>query len=118
MITDAVQHQLSYSQSPKRRPSSTSGKVTDKLTQMRWGEGGGGLSLGPLILITWLQAVRQMRYVGKGGGGGGGEGGDLQQITAPSNSYLSFFLSFCPLCILRGFDKNFTRSSAEQVHTR
>ncbi len=28
--------------------------------------GGGGLSLSPLILITWLQAVRQTRNVGGG----------------------------------------------------
>ncbi len=42
------------------------------------GEGGegGGLSFSPLILITWPQAVRQMRNVGRGGGKveGGGVG--------------------------------------------
>jgi hypothetical protein len=30
------------------------------------GGGGGGLSLSPLILITWPQAVRQTRNVGEG----------------------------------------------------
>jgi hypothetical protein len=49
------------------------------------------------------------------GGGGGGEGGGSQQITAHSNSYPSFSSSFCPLCIRRGFDKNFASSSAEQI---
>jgi hypothetical protein len=48
-------------------------------------------------------------------GGRGGEGGGLQQITAHSNSYPYFSLSFCPLCIRRGFDKNSARSSAEQI---
>jgi hypothetical protein len=32
------------------------------------GEKGGGLTPGPLILITWPQAVRQTRNVEKGGG--------------------------------------------------
>ncbi len=85
------------------------------LSIILWGGGGregGGLSSSPLILITWPQAVRQTRNVGKRGGGGGG---DLQQITAHSNSCPSFSLSFCPLCIRRGFDKNFARSSAEQT---
>ncbi len=43
------------------------------------------------------------------------EGGDMQQITAHSNPYSSFSLSFCSLCIRRGFDKNFARSSAEHT---
>jgi hypothetical protein len=43
---------------------------------------------------------------GERGEGGGGERGGLQQITAHSNSCPSFPLSFCPLCIRRGFDKN------------
>ncbi len=54
------------------------------------------------------------------GEGGGGErgGGDIQQITAYSNPYSSFSLSFYPLCIRRGFDKNFARSCAEQELSR
>ncbi len=76
--------------------------------------GGGGLSLSHLILITWLQAVQQTRNVGGEGGGGDGEEGDLEQITAHSNSHSSFSSSFCLLCIRRGFDKNFACSSAEQ----
>jgi hypothetical protein len=44
----------------------------------------------------------------------GEEGGDdMQQITAPSNPYSSFSLSFYLLCIRRGFDKNFARRYAE-----
>ncbi len=73
-----------------------------------------GLSLSHLILITWLQAVRQTRNVGRREGGGGGRG-DMQQITAHSNPYSSFSLSFCPLCIRRGFDKSFARGRAEQM---
>ena len=69
------------------------------------GEGGGGVFL-KLILITWPQAVRQMRGVGRGEVGGG-RGGDMKQITAHSNPYSSFSLSFCPLCIRRGLDKKF-----------
>ncbi len=41
--------------------------------------------------------------------------GDMQQITAHSNSYSSLSLSFCPLCIRRGFDKSFARGRAEQM---
>ncbi len=77
---------------------------------------GGGVSLRQLILKTWPQAVRQMRGVGRGEGGGG-ERGDMKQITAHSNPYSSFSLSFCPLCIRRGFDKNFARGCAEQCNT-
>ncbi len=76
----------------------------------------GGLSLSPLILITWPQAVLQTHRVGKGGRWRGGERGDMQQITAYSNSHPSFSLYFCPLCIRRGFDKNFARSSAEHIY--
>ncbi len=47
-------------------------------------------------------------------GGEGRERGDMQQITAHSNSHPSFSLSFRPLCIRLGFDKNAARSSAEQ----
>jgi hypothetical protein len=50
-----------------------------------------------------------MRGVGRGEvRGGGGERGDIKQITAHSNPYSSFSLSFCPLCIRRGFDKKFS----------
>jgi hypothetical protein len=52
---------------------------------------------------------------GEGGRWGRWRRGDLQQITAHSNSYPSFSSSFCPLCIRQGFDKNFARSSAEQL---
>jgi hypothetical protein len=79
---------------------------------------GGGLSLGPLILITWPPAVRQTRNVGKVGGGGGEKGerrNVLLQITAHSNSCPSFSLSFCPLCIRRGFNKIFAHDSAKQL---
>jgi hypothetical protein len=31
----------------------------------------------------------------------------MKQITAHSNPYSSFSLSFFPLCIRRGFDKKF-----------
>ncbi len=41
--------------------------------------------------------------------------GDMQQITAHSNPYSSFSLSFCPLCIRRGFYKSFARGRAEQM---
>jgi hypothetical protein len=41
----------------------------------------------------------------------------MQQITARSNPYFSFSLSFCPLCIRRGFDKNFARSREGQLYT-
>ncbi len=79
---------------------------------------GGGFSLRQPILITLPQAVRQMRGVGRGEvGGGGGERGGMKQITAHSNPYSSFSLSFCPLCIRRGFDKNFARGRAEHFHS-
>jgi hypothetical protein len=62
--------------------------------------------------------VQQTRNVG-GKGEGGGEKrerrGCLWQITAHSNLYSSFSLSFCPLCIQRGFDKKFARNGAEQL---
>jgi hypothetical protein len=77
-----------------------------------WGRG--GFSSRQLILITWPQAVRQMRGVGRGGSWREGERGDMKQITAHSNPYSSFSLSFCPLCILQGFDENFARGRAEQ----
>jgi hypothetical protein len=67
------------------------------------GWGGGGASL-KLILITWRQAVRQMRGVGRGEVGGEGRG-DMRQITAHSNPYSCFSLSFFVLCIRRGFDE-------------
>ncbi len=35
------------------------------------------------------------------------ERGDMKQITAHSNPYSSFSLSFRPLCIRRGFDEKF-----------
>ncbi len=37
----------------------------------------------------------------------------LAVIQAHSNPYSSFSLSFCPLCIRRGFDENFARGRAE-----
>ncbi len=43
---------------------------------------------------------------GEGGEEGGGEGRvGMEQITAHSNPYSSFSLSFYPLCIRRGFDE-------------
>ncbi len=45
-----------------------------------------------------------------GEGGSEREGGgrsDMKQITAHSNPFSSFSLSFCPLCIRRGFDEKF-----------
>jgi hypothetical protein len=42
----------------------------------------------------------------------------MQQITAYSNPHPSFSLSFYPLCIRRGFDKNFARSCAEHSPDR
>ena len=36
---------------------------------------------------------------------GGGERGDMKQITAHSNPYSSFSLSFFSLCIQQGFDE-------------
>jgi hypothetical protein len=41
------------------------------------------------------------------GGSWRGERGDMKQITAHSNPYSSFSLSFFPLCIWQGFDKKF-----------
>ncbi len=55
--------------------------------------------------------------VGEGGEVRGGERGDMKQITAHSNPYSSSSLSFCLLCIRRGFDKNFARGRAEHVST-
>jgi hypothetical protein len=40
-----------------------------------WEGGEGGLSFSPLILITWPQAVRQTRNVGRGEGWGKRGGG-------------------------------------------
>jgi hypothetical protein len=48
------------------------------------------------------------------GEGGGSWRGDMKQITAHSNPRSSFSLSFYPLCIRGGFDKNFARGRAEQ----
>jgi len=63
--------------------------------------GGGGVSL-QLILITWPQAVRQMRGVG----GRGERRGGVGQITAHNNPHSSFSLSFFPLCVRGGgFDE-------------
>ncbi len=45
-----------------------------------------------------------MRGVGGGKLEEGGRG-DMKQITAHSNPYPSFSLSFFPLCIRRGFDE-------------
>ena len=39
------------------------------------------------------------------GGSWRGERGDMKQITAHSNPYSSFSLSFYPLCMRRGFDE-------------
>ncbi len=64
------------------------------------GRGGGGVSL-QLILITWPQAVRQMRGVG----GRGERRAGVGQITAHGDPCSSFSLSFFPLCVRRGFDK-------------
>jgi hypothetical protein len=46
---------------------------------------GGGLSLSPLILISWPQAVRQTLNVGKGGGGGGEKGGEKGCLAADNS---------------------------------
>jgi hypothetical protein len=43
MITVAVQNQLSYSQPPKWRPSSTSGEVAKIYPKSNGGGGGGGV---------------------------------------------------------------------------
>ncbi len=78
IITIAVQIQLQHFQAPKWRPSSILVEVAENCYNPAmgsvWVGGGGGVSL-QLILITWPQAVRQMRGVGRGevGGEGGGE---------------------------------------------
>ena len=69
---------------------------------------GGGVSL-QLILITWPQAVRQMRGVG----GRGERRGGMGQITAHSNPYSSFSLSFFRLCVRRGFDQKILRLAVQ-----
>ncbi len=75
IITIAVQIQLQYLQAPKRRLSSILAEAAricyNPAVGSVWGGGGGEVSL-QLILITWPQAVRQMR----GGGGGKLEGGE------------------------------------------
>ncbi len=76
------------------------GRGCQKLAIILRGVWGGGVSL-QLILITWPQVVRQMRGVGSGEVGGGEGRGGVKQITAHSNPYSSFSLSFCPLCIGR-----------------
>ncbi len=49
--------------------------------------------------------------------GGGGcwrrERGGMKQITAHSNSYSSFCLSFFPLCIRRGFDEKILHEAVQ-----
>ncbi len=76
------------------------------------GGGGGGerVSL-QLILITWPQAVRQMRGVGGGGRGG------LAWETAHSNPCSSFSLSFFPLCVRQGFDEKILPSAVQYTGT-
>ncbi len=75
------------------------------------GEGvwGGGLSIVLLILIN-IAAGRCNGAQGGGGGGRQGGGGCSQQIATHNNLYSSFSLSFCPLCIRRGFDEKFAHS--------
>jgi hypothetical protein len=69
MITVAVQYQLSYSQSPNWRPSSTSGEVTENCPKSNVGEGGRGLrgeevaQAGQLLSLSHLE-----RGEGRGGG--------------------------------------------------
>ncbi len=71
--------------------------------------GGGGVSF-QLILITWPQAVRQIRGVGERGERRVGVG----QITAHGNPYSSFSLSFFPLCVRR--DEKILLSAAQYMY--
>ncbi len=52
-----------------------------------------------------------------GGGKLEGEGrGDMKQITAHSNPYSSFSLSFFPLCIRRGFDEKIPHVAVQNIY--
>jgi hypothetical protein len=79
------------------------------------GCGGGGGDLPPPANPDNVAAGGATDARCREGGSWRGEGGDMKQITAHSNPYSSFSLSFCPLCIRRGFDKNFARGCAEQL---
>jgi hypothetical protein len=47
------------------------------------------------------------------GGGEGEKRGGMGQITAHSNPYSSFSLSFFPLCVWRGFDEKLPLSAVQ-----
>jgi hypothetical protein len=49
------------------------------------------------------------------GGGEGEKRGGMGQITAHSNPYASFSLSFFPLCVRRGFDEKFLLSAVQYM---
>jgi hypothetical protein len=51
------------------------------------------------------------------GGRRRGEGrGGMKQITAHSNPYSSFSLSFFPLCIRRGFDEKIPHAAVQNIY--
>ncbi len=76
---------------------------------------GGGLPL-PANPDNVAAGVATDARCGEGGRWREGERGGMKQITAHSNPHSSFSLSFCPLCIRQGFDKNYARSRAEHLY--
>ncbi len=68
--------------------------------------GGGGVSLLPVNPDNVAAGGATDARCGEGGSWRWERSG-MKRIKGHSNPYSSFSLSFCPLCIRRGFDKKF-----------
>ncbi len=120
MITVAVQFQLSYYGLQIRGHPQDLGRLL-KIVPNEVGVWGGGFSLVLLILLILITQQQAGAIDAQcGGGEKGGKGGEEGLLTADnnnSNSNSSFSLSFCPLCIRKGFDKKFLHAMVRNRNT-